>query len=123
MGVVQGDSRAVKTLAKDTGQILGSVALARFTRARRSLSQPGRKSFDRVLQLGTQGARRSRGPGLVLNVRITGDWTGPPTLWHQRQLVEDPLSSVLDGRLVGKSRGSRSFGAAQGPRGTSDSLS
>src|SRR5271157_119206 len=73
MGVVQGDSRAVKTLAKDTGQILGSVALARFTRARRSLSQPGRESFDRVLQPGTEGARRSRGPGLVLSVRINGE--------------------------------------------------
>ena len=29
---------------------------------------------------------------------------GPPTLWQQRQLAKDPLSPVLDGRLVGKSR-------------------
>src|SRR5271157_4990908 len=28
------------------------------------------------------------------------DRKGPPTLWHQRQLVQDPLAPVLDGRLV-----------------------
>jgi hypothetical protein len=27
---------------------------------------------------------------------------GPPTLWHQRQFVQNPLSPVLDGRLVVK---------------------
>jgi len=31
---------------------------------------------------------------------------GPPTLWHQRQLVPDPVSPELDGRLVEISRGS-----------------
>ena len=33
------------------------------------------------------------------------DWIGPPALWHQRQLVEDPLSPVLDERPVEISRG------------------
>src|SRR5208337_1287952 len=28
------------------------------------------------------------------------DWMGPPTWWHHRQLVEDPLSPALDGRPV-----------------------
>jgi len=31
---------------------------------------------------------------------------GPPTLWHQRQLLQDPLSLVLDRRPVQISRGS-----------------
>ena len=34
----------------------------------------------------------------------TEDWMGPLTLWYQRELAKDPLSPVLDGRLVGKSR-------------------
>ncbi len=42
-------------------------------------------------------------PGGKPAVRQTAerkDWMGPPTLWHERQLVEDPLSPVLDGRPV-----------------------
>src|SRR5271166_2673188 len=48
----------------------------------------------------------------------------PPAFWHlgnvggrQRQLVLDPLSPVLDGRLVEKSRDFWSFGSRQCPRG------
>jgi len=33
------------------------------------------------------------------------DWVGPPTLWHQGQLEQDPLSTVLDERPVEISRG------------------
>ena len=36
---------------------------------------------------------------------------GPPTLWHQHQLVQDPGSPALDGRLVVKSRHSEGFSA------------
>src|SRR5208283_841155 len=36
---------------------------------------------------------------------------GPPTLWHQCQLVQDPLSPELNRRLVAKSRGSEVFSA------------
>jgi len=35
--------------------------------------------------------------------------TGPPTLWHQRQLLEDPLSPLLDGRPVQISSGFLKF--------------
>ncbi len=45
-------------------------------------------------------------------------WEGPLTLWHQHQLLQDPLSPVLDGRPVQKSRGSGSFGSHQFPRWT-----
>jgi len=36
---------------------------------------------------------------------------GPPTLWHQCQLIQDPLSLELNGRLVVKSRLSEVFSA------------
>src|SRR5271157_5038610 len=36
---------------------------------------------------------------------------GPPTLWHQCQLVQDPLSLELNRRLVAKSRHSEVFSA------------
>jgi hypothetical protein len=42
-------------------------------------------------------------PGGKPAVRQTAerkDRMGPPTLWHQRQLGQDPLSPVLDGRPV-----------------------
>src|SRR5271157_4076156 len=44
---------------------------------------------------------------------------GPPTLWHQCQLVENPLPLELNRRLVAKSRHSEVFSAANaavGPR-------
>ena len=43
----------------------------------------------------------------------------PPTLWHQRQLVQDPLSRVLNGRVVAKSRLSEVFSAVNGSVGPS----
>src|SRR5271157_583831 len=36
---------------------------------------------------------------------------GPPTLWHQCQLVQDPLSLELNRRLVAKRRHSEGFSA------------
>src|SRR5271157_4080265 len=44
--------------------------------------------------------RVGRGLAPVSSTLRTRDRKGPPTLWHQRQLVEDPLAPVLDGRLV-----------------------
>src|SRR5208337_3227932 len=38
---------------------------------------------------------------------------GPPTLWHQHELVQDPISPVLDGRLVGKRKKPVHEGPAQ----------
>src|SRR5271157_5043500 len=44
--------------------------------------------------------RVGRGVAPVSSTLRTRDRKGPPTLWHQRQLVQDPLAPVLDGRLV-----------------------
>jgi len=55
----------------------------------------------------TEGQVSNPDPGGKPAVRQTAkrkDSMGPPTLWQQRQLAKDPLSPVLDGRLVGKSR-------------------
>src|SRR5208337_1343083 len=51
------------------------------------------------------------------------DRMGPPTLWHQRQLVQDPLAPVVDGRAVWKCLGLGVPAASKCLRGTSDSLS
>ena len=41
-----------------------------------------------------------RGKPAVRQTAERKDWMGLPTLWQPRQLVEDPLSPVLDGRPV-----------------------
>src|SRR5208337_3895972 len=49
----------------------------------------------------------------VLVARDPSSTKGPPTLWHQRQFVQNPLSPVLDGRLVVKRKKPVHEGPAQ----------
>ena len=56
------------------------------------------KSWEVVGYFALSGCGRGVAP--VSSTLWTRDRKGPPTLCHQRQLVEDQLSPSLDGRLV-----------------------
>ena len=59
-----------------------------------------------VLSWCRAGRRRASAARAISRLRtLPEDWIGPSTLRHQRPLAQDPLSAVLDGRPVQKSRG------------------
>src|SRR5208283_2091661 len=92
-------------LKKQAGNNLPEFSQSRTKLWQALLTLPSRRPKDRSPTRTPAGNLRSgRAPGTGWAERK--DWMGPSTLWHQRQLVEDPLSPVLDGRPVQISRGS-----------------
>src|SRR5271157_4383284 len=105
-----------------------SICSARVSRRQDTLSEPATcrdclLSTTSVDRRGPPSLPRAEwyqwpeklGPRLVARQRLARQ--GQPTLWYQRQCVQDALSPLLNRRLVAKSRGSEFFSAINEPVG------